>query len=675
MAENLQELIELASAETNKAFNQALITQSIVDYPTVEERRQPGGGYVFNIAVQADEFTPWGIALKQRDEQLRGFWPTEPIMAGAVYKMSSRMASMGFKIVGADPDAPRPKTTIRAVERMLHSADRNNGWKEFVMKIAVDTYTQDNGAFIELIRNQNRPDSPVIGIAHLDSYRCTRTGDPNTPVIYRDRWGREHLLNWWNVQTIEEMPSPVEEMYGAQICAISRCLGVAQVIRDIRVYKREKISGQFAKSIHFVGGVTADNIEAGVTLAQEQAWNANLMRYIQPPIIATIDSEAKLSHVEVALASLPDGFDEETTMKWYIMTLALGFGVDYQEFAPLPGGGLGSSQQSEILHLKGQGSGPGTLIGVLEDTFNNHILPNNVLMKFEVEDARANEERANSRFLRGKDRSLRLDSGELDAKAARELAVLDGDLPIDLKEQMDKRPDPIPVRNPDPTTADQITGGLASRRTRKAFQDDDLRSEAIARMQVRGELNGKPRYTLDDIQKMRKRVQEKMSTQGFVGLSLANDRVVVALMRSIQETFMLDETEWQPVPLLHVTLAYAPDISHADLIEIAKELQQPLADVVLEFEALDVFENTEERALHIRLKRSDNLVALQQMVYDAFNRRNIALSAYSSPEKWTPHITLGYLSPNEEFIGDIPLVGDTLAYYVSVTSGEYEPVL
>lgn len=675
MADNFQELIKLVEEDTQKAYNQAIVAQSIVETPTVGERRSPAGGYVFNIAVQADEFIPWGLDLRRRDEQLRGFWHSEPIMAGAVYKMSSRAAAAGWDIVGADPDAPRPKTTIRRVEQMLRSADRGQGWKEFIMKVAIDGYTQDNGAFIEKIRATNRPDSPVIGVAHLDSFRCTRTGDPDIPVIYRDRWNREHLLAWYQVETIEEMPSPVETMYGAQVCAVSRALGISQVIRDIRVYKKEKVSGQFAKSVHFISGVTRQNIEDGLSRAQEQAWNQNLLRYIQPPIISTLDPDSALSHVEIELASLPDGFDEETTMKWYIMTLALAFGVDYQEFAPLPGGALGSSEQSEILHLKA--SGPSTLIGVIEDTFNNNgILPANVLMKFRTEDARANEEKANARFLRGKDRALRLDAGEIDAKAARDLAVLDGDLPVEVKEQLDKRPMPDPVvRKPDPAGVEQVQGGLNSRQTRKAFSDDDLRSQAIAQLQLRKRIDSGVEITGDDIEVVRQRLLRKYNSPGFVCLMLENDPRIVSIMRGMQEWTDGMGVEWQPTPLLHMTLVYAPEVGITELREIGKELQLP-ETLTLEFDSLDIFENGGERAVHIRVKRTEQLAEVQDQVYEAFIKRGIQLSDYSNPAVWTPHITLCYLPANGVEFMPTPLTGMyTLSGRMLVTQGEYEPVM
>jgi hypothetical protein len=61
--------------------------------------------------------------------------------------------------------------------------------------------------------------------------------------------------------------------------------------------------------------------------------------------------------------------------------------VDYQEFAPLPGGNIGSSQQSMILHRKGSGKGPAVMMRQLSEAFRNYgILPRGTSMRFNDRD-------------------------------------------------------------------------------------------------------------------------------------------------------------------------------------------------------------------------------------------------------------------------------------------------
>ena len=519
---SLQDIVTIVEGETSKEFSTAIQAQSVLSTPSLRENVGPRSNtFIMNIAQQADEFVPWGMDLKARDAQLRSFWHTEPILASAVYMMAASLSVMGWAIEPADPDKARPKNTIMAVKRMLNNADRGNGWHEFMVKLATDVYTTDNGAFIELIRRENRPDSPVIGIAHLDSYRCYRTGDPETPVIYKDRMGVEHELKYWHVQTVEEMPSPIETMYGGQVCAVSRCLAAAQVIRDIRQYKHEKVSGLNPRAIHLISGFNQKVIEDNMTQMEETAYNRNLVRYVTAPIIATVDPNANISHEQIDMASLPDGFDEESTLQWYVAQLAMAFGVDYQEFAPLPGGTLGSSQQSEILHLKSRGKGPSLMIDTLEHVFNdNRIIPGNVKLEFKVQDARMDAERAKARFDRGKDRSIRLASGELDVDGARSIAAKDGDLTPETLEQMNARSEemaqqvqnePQQVQTQTSQQTDQPMQGSASHNTRKEKVTHDQRARTIKRLQDNGVLklpSDLPEITEEDLQDARDSLKE-----------------------------------------------------------------------------------------------------------------------------------------------------------------------
>jgi len=426
MADNNNKDVQL-----KEIYDPKVERRTVIDTPSVQEGERPSlHPYIIQLAIAADDIPQWGTTPVVRDKKLREFWVTEPLLASAVYGVTIRNASFAWEVVGSDPSKPNPKYTVSRVTEILKRSNRGKGWQDLMLKTCTDLYCTDNGAFWHLIRKQDRPDSPVLNITHLDSARCLRTGDPKYPVIYTDRMGREHILRWYEVVTIEEFPSPVEEMYGMQVCAVSRCLRAAQILRDIAVYKHEKVSGAWTRSVHFISNVTQSAIENAVDLAEEQNLNRGLYRYSQPVVIAGLDPKNPISHAQVDLASLPDAFDEETTFKWYIAQLALAFGVDYQEFAPLMSGNLGSSQQAEILHLKTRGKGPALIMTVLENVLNDHgILPNNVIFRFKEQDVRTEREKADTKFARAKQRSMMLRSGEIDEEAARQLAVEDGDIP------------------------------------------------------------------------------------------------------------------------------------------------------------------------------------------------------------------------------------------------------
>lgn len=342
----------------------------------------PGAGtLILQLATVADDIQPWGRVPTLRDRQLREFWPTEPFIAGALRTVAMSYSTFSWKVDG-------PPRTAQTVQDMLHAANLGKGWLNWSFKTIIDLKTQDNGAFTEIIRTGDSDTAPVIGINHLDAARCRRTGDLETPVIYTDREGFEHRMKWYQVMTWEDLPSPVETMNGMQYSSVTCALRAAQILRDISIYKREKIGGRGPSSLHMVSGVSQTRIDDQFKLDHEKADNQGLARFMMPVVLASLDPNATVSHVEIAMKSLPDGFDEDVVMRWYIAELAMAFGADYQDFAPLPGNGLGQGQQSKVLANKARGRGPATWIKLVEHKFNFHgIMPRSCTFSYDEKDS------------------------------------------------------------------------------------------------------------------------------------------------------------------------------------------------------------------------------------------------------------------------------------------------
>jgi len=643
MADNNNKDVQL-----KEIYDPKVERRTVIDTPSVQEGERPSlHPYIIQLAIAADDIPQWGTTPVVRDKKLREFWVTEPLLASAVYGVTIRNASFAWEVVGSDPSKPNPKYTVSRVTEILKRSNRGKGWQDLMLKTCTDLYCTDNGAFWHLIRKQDRPDSPVLNITHLDSARCLRTGDPKYPVIYTDRMGREHILRWYEVVTIEEFPSPVEEMYGMQVCAVSRCLRAAQILRDIAVYKHEKVSGAWTRSVHFISNVTQSAIENAVDLAEEQNLNRGLYRYSQPVVIAGLDPKNPISHAQVDLASLPDAFDEETTFKWYIAQLALAFGVDYQEFAPLMSGNLGSSQQAEILHLKTRGKGPALIMTVLENVLNDHgILPNNVIFRFKEQDVRTEREKADTKFARAKQRSMMLRSGEIDEEAARQLAVEDGDIPEWMateiaarrkkEEKEEQRLQTTGNNNAENTPGsefgvDQIVSGIDSHNERQV-KLVSMKDVEIARQRL---------------------VKFKESSYGppemcaILGFESWNE------ISSVQDYLKLimpddDGIRWTYPRDFHITLVYAQLMSWDQAQEIVSRFTASDVDFELEVDGLGVFEQPSYNALYLKVKPKEELNQLQRRIYDEVSKMNLPVSDYSLPEQWTPHITLAYLAKNVE---------------------------
>jgi hypothetical protein len=351
-------------------------------------------------------------------------------MAGAVANVAFRNAAFDWEIRG-----PSDKLE-QVVTDMLDAAIAGDtfGWQEFVKKLSADLSTQDNGAFVELIRDPSMDAAsqfkderaPVIGIAHIDAGQCTRTGDPRFPVLYTDRNSKTHKLAWYEVIPLSNFASPIEKMFGVGYSSVTLALRLGQIMRSIFIFKDEKISGRHYKQIHFVSGVSRTDIKDEMMRGQEDANNKGLVRFIEPAILASLDPEKPVSTATIDLANLPDGFDFDQEMKWYISGLALDFGVDYQEFAPLPGGAIGSSTQSTILARKSSGKGPAMFMTIAKAFKRYGVLPRNCEMIFEARDEEKELSKQTLRKLFQEEMALALRNGYLDPDAARKIGIKRG---------------------------------------------------------------------------------------------------------------------------------------------------------------------------------------------------------------------------------------------------------
>ncbi len=431
--------------------------------------------YLLQIATAADEAPPWWSPA--RDRYLDAFWPTEPYLAGAIYSVASRNASFRYELTGPDGDT-------WWAQQLLAQANFGQGWHDFIMKITTDYLCLDNGAFFEIIRPAKAKmfsdnstydavrmpspitgeptwmpydtqsgkfieaivdddfkvvDSPLslpIGIAHLDSMRCTRTGNPEYPVIYTDQEGRQHKLNWYQVVTLEEMPSPREEMHGIQHSAVDRCLRLSQILRDMLIYKHEKISGRFARAVHLTNA-DAQLLQDAIDQAKVDADDRALQRYMQPIIISTVDPTAKPEVATIPLASLPDGFSEEETMRWYIAGIANALGVDYGFLSPLPGNKLGTSNQAETQERQARGKSSRLFMQLVTNKLNySGILPRTVEFQFAVSDPWEESEQDAAFARRSRGYQTLIQSGLLPEWVVRQMAADKGDIDARYLEMM-----------------------------------------------------------------------------------------------------------------------------------------------------------------------------------------------------------------------------------------------
>ena len=464
-----------------KVVDPKAMARSVIETPPATP--QPAAGtteLLWLLGQIADAITPWGTLPKLRDKQLREFYPTESQFASALGVVTARNMAFSWALDG-------PEQTVARVQDLLLNADQGRGWENLISKTSIDLYTQDTGAFWELVRVADAPEAAVIGINHLPASHSWHTGNPIEPVIYQDSHSKFHLLKWYQVVALAELPVPNTVpsrigpgLSGLQLCALTRLLRAAQVMRNIAIYHEEKTGGRHNRAIHLLSGVNMKQIEDAITQLKLKADAKGLIRYLNPMMVGNPDPLAKVDVKTLELASLPDGFSQEESFKHYIAVMAMAFLTDYQEFAPLPGGNLGTSAQSQVLHQKTRGKGPALFMKLITHTINERILPSggDVTFAFDEQDLEADKELAETRKIRAETREVQQRSGELSEEGIRQEALDAGDISqevFDAEGGSDITPE---VTVPDDEPAEKQQGGRAG-----PFDDERLGDErALARV-------------------------------------------------------------------------------------------------------------------------------------------------------------------------------------------------
>lgn len=451
MAEEISVGEEITNGQ--KAVEEIETATGVIDRPHQRGRNVPSleNTLIWAVSQATQEFEPWGRRPKKRDAQLKSFFPTESLFSSALGQVTARNSAFSWQIEGAS-------RTQASTQKILQNVDAGDGWIDFIAKLSQDLYTQDHGAAAEIVREPDEPTGSLVALNHLDISRIWHTGDPENPAIYEDRKHIFHLLKWWQIAKFTELPTPIETLYGLQICALSRLLLAAQITKSIAIYKYEKTSGRHAKALHLVKGFTTNQLQDALTRLQDNADAAGFLRYVQPMMIGSHDPKADIGHDIIELAMLPDGFSEEDSFKHYIAQIAMAFLSDYQEFAPLPGGNLGTSSQSEVLHQKMRGKGPALFMKMFTHAMNTRILPDNVEFSFAEPDLGAEAEEAEVKKLRAEGLKLLVEAFIISPQEARQLLADEGDLPEEML-QNDITPHLPPLR--DQERPDRTMGSIA----------------------------------------------------------------------------------------------------------------------------------------------------------------------------------------------------------------------
>lgn len=362
---------------------------------------------------------------RERDALLRSTL-RESMWGSVIYKAASRIAAFGWNL----NDAALSTLRVRRAQDLLHAADAGDGWVQFITKVVKDYTCTDNGAFVEVIRASGAAGSRVIGIRHLDSLRCWRTGDPARPVVYLDLWGRPHLLQAHQVLALVDMPAADVRLRGVGQCAADRAYPSIRKLAYLDRYIVEKLAGTRPLAVYFVNGINREQLSAALSHGKQEALSQGFVTYMGATIVPTMRPEApEVSKID--LAGLPERVEVREERSAAYLHYAHAIGMAVQEIEPLSGQGLGTGTQTIVLDEAARGQGLASFIAQWEHKISRDVLPSSTTFAFvNTDDKREQKAKAEITKLRVETRAAQLQSGELKgADEARQLAADAGDIP------------------------------------------------------------------------------------------------------------------------------------------------------------------------------------------------------------------------------------------------------
>ena len=135
----------------------------------------------------------------------------------------------------------------------------------------------------------------------------------------------------------------------------------------------------------------------------------------------------------------------------------------------------------------------------------------------------------------------------------------------------------------------------------------------------------------------------KDTASGCIVLGFPNHPDLIALQERARTLCNDDSARWTDSAELHCTLLYMPAMTPLQAQMFKHALSgMDMPALRLNVGSLKAFDSVGEYALHYRIRRNTDLLELNESLYEWAQEHGIGLSAYSRPEQYTPHITVGY---------------------------------
>jgi hypothetical protein len=361
---------------------------------------------------------------RERDRILTATLDLEDMWSSAVNKAVTKIAVRGYEVSDNDDSTRRTE----AGQALARDFDGPAEYRAGMAKVVQDFLLTDNGWFVEVARASDKPGAKVQALYHLDSFRCYRTGNLDYPVLYLDWDGVFHKLRADQVIYGSDMPSPRARMFGKGRCAASRAFQTIVKLSAVETYFREKITGSRALALHFVTGVSKQQLLDAMESGEAEKVRRGHVVY-KGAVMIPIQTDQAINIATIDLASVPDGFDVDLERKDAYLRYANALGVPVQDIQPLSGQGLGTGTQTIVLDEAAEGQGLAYFVKDFEDKINHLVMPKQTIFQIKVNDVRDQQAKATLDKAKADMLVALLAGGVISQQMALQMAVDDGIVP------------------------------------------------------------------------------------------------------------------------------------------------------------------------------------------------------------------------------------------------------
>lgn len=416
------------------------INQNGRSFPSPDSSQPSAMWYLVSTG---DLVPPWWS--RQRDKELHRLIKESNHLSGIAYLATTKLVNIPLEFVPKDPTITAHVEQAKMfTEQMQLASEFGMGLRETGKKYIYDYLLADNGGFMEVL-GDGSPIGPIEGlplsVRHLDTFNCTRTGNPEFPVVYRDgRSGKRFKMHFTRVIYMAQQPSGMQRMHGVGFSAASRSFMLGQVLQDQLVYKLEKMGSRPSEGIVVGRNIETEQLYVAYMMADEMADNLGLKRYQKYVFIGGEDIDVinrDLHNFEM--------FDEETGTNMAMYALFYTWGLDIRDGWPI----TGSKSSDQIANMKARGRLPADYTSDFKMQLDLKVCPPYMTTRLDFQDDEEDQQRAIIQDIRSRRVQRLAEQGIIDSEAQRRTMLADGELSreefIRMQQEAGKLEDGTPI--------------------------------------------------------------------------------------------------------------------------------------------------------------------------------------------------------------------------------------